>query len=167
MSTARPRETPPHDQQVAMTNNFHIRMKNAINRVSARPRPTSSWCPPSAPCGPLWLKQSGLLDNNPIFRTLSFSDGCSRFFSRLWSVSRRKRLTLDDMGPNMGPPFGRRTAEKRLELKIYMGYTMAHEFGEHIQPIYIFSSSRFSAVSLSTPAIYSTYLEVPIYSSIS
>ena len=32
----------------------------------------------------------------------------------------------------MGPPFGRRTAEKRLELKIYMGYTMAHEFGEHI-----------------------------------
>ena len=28
-------------------------------------------------------------------------------------------------------------------------------------------SSRFSAVSLSTPAIYSTYLEVPIYSSIS
>jgi hypothetical protein len=32
-----------------------------------------------------------------------------------------KRLTLDDMGPNMGPSYGQRTAEKRLELKIYMG----------------------------------------------
>ena len=61
------------------------------------------------------------------------------------------------MGPNMGPPFGRRTAEKRLELKIYMGYTMAHEFGEHIPDLLSHRSSRSSAVSLSTPAIYSTY----------
>ena len=88
-----------------------------------------------------------MLGNNPIFRTLSFSDGCSRFFSRLWSVSRRKRLTLDDMGPNMGPPFGRRTAEKRLELKIYMGYTMAHEFGEHIPELLGHRVAHIRAVS--------------------
>jgi hypothetical protein len=55
-SLSRGLERPPHDQQVTMTNTFHIRMKNAINRASARPRPTSSWCPLSAPCGPLWLK---------------------------------------------------------------------------------------------------------------
>ena len=71
------------------------------------------------------------------------------------------------MEPNMGPLFGQRTAEKRLELKIYMGYTMAHAFDEHIPELLSHRSSRFSAVSLSTPAIYSTYLEVPIYSSIS
>jgi hypothetical protein len=29
----------PHDEHVAMTNNFHIRMKNAINRSSVTPRP--------------------------------------------------------------------------------------------------------------------------------
>jgi hypothetical protein len=71
-------------------------MKNAINRSSARPTPTSSWCPPSATCGPLCRKKSGLLEDNRIFRTPSFSDGCSRFVSRPWRVSRRKRLTLDD-----------------------------------------------------------------------
>ena len=38
--------------------------------------------------------------DNSFFRTMSFSDGCSRFFSHPWSVFRRKRLTLDDMGPN-------------------------------------------------------------------
>jgi hypothetical protein len=54
---------PPHVGQVAMTNNFHIRMKNAVyivydRRSSDTPRPTSSWSQPSAPCGPLlvWLK---------------------------------------------------------------------------------------------------------------
>jgi hypothetical protein len=37
-------------------------------------------------------------------------------------IHKKKGLTLDDMGPNIGPPFGRRLAEKRLELlKIYMG----------------------------------------------
>jgi hypothetical protein len=35
----------------------------------------------------------------------------------------------------MGPSFGRKTAEKRLELKIYMGSTMAHGFGEHISEL--------------------------------
>jgi hypothetical protein len=104
------RVTPPpmaNRWRVATTDNFHIRIKkNAINRSSARPRPTYS------------------LDTetqNPFFWTLSFSTGCSRSFSRPWSVSRRKRLTLDDMGPNMGPPFGQKMAEKRLEIKIYMG----------------------------------------------
>jgi hypothetical protein len=38
----RGRVTPLHDEQVAMTNNFHIRRKNAINRSSARPEPTPS-----------------------------------------------------------------------------------------------------------------------------
>ena len=51
------------------------------------------------------------------------------------------------MGPNMGPPFGRRTAEKRLELKIYMGYTMAHEFGEHIPELLGHRVAHIRAVS--------------------
>jgi hypothetical protein len=79
---------PPRDQHVAMTNNFSYSYENAINRSSARPRPTSSWCPTSAPCGPLWLKSAGLLEDNPFFRTLSFSDYCSRSFGRPWSVPR-------------------------------------------------------------------------------
>ena len=48
-------------------------MKNAINRSSARPRPASSRCPLSAPCGLRWLKWSGLLEDNPFCRTRSFS----------------------------------------------------------------------------------------------
>jgi len=47
----------------------------------------------------------------------------------------------------MGPPFGRRTAEKRLELKIYMGYTMAHEFGEHIPELLGHRVAHIRAVS--------------------
>ena len=38
-----------HEEQVAMRNSFLKCMGNAIERVSARPRPTSSWCSPSAP----------------------------------------------------------------------------------------------------------------------
>ena len=41
-----------HDQQVARTNNFHIHMKNAINRSSARPT-KFSLCRPASPRCPL------------------------------------------------------------------------------------------------------------------
>ena len=115
------RVTIGYEEQVAMRNNFHIRMKNAINRVSARPRPTSLWCPPSAPCGPLWLKMSGFLEHNQFatYRTLSFSAGPARFL----------RPSIDkttDFGPYGTTILG----EKRIDLSIYTDQMMIYKFGK-------------------------------------
>jgi hypothetical protein len=113
----------PHGEQVAMTINFHIRIENAINRSSVRHRPTSS-CgvhprPPAVQYG--WNRQVCWWTTHSLgpchFQTVAAVSSTvhGAFLDEngwLWTIH---------MGPNMGPPFGRRTAEKRLELKIYMG----------------------------------------------
>jgi hypothetical protein len=53
----------------------------------------------SAPCCLIWLQISGLLEDHPISRTQSFSNGSGRFFSHPWRLPRQKRLTLEHMGP--------------------------------------------------------------------
>ena len=79
---------------------------------------TSSRCSSSAPCCPQWLKMPELLEDNPFSTNLSFSDGSGRFFSRPWSVSRQKRLTLDQP---MLPPFWTRNGGETAHPKYLYG----------------------------------------------
>jgi hypothetical protein len=92
-------------------------MKNAIDRSSDRPWPTSSRCPPSAPCCPRWLKMSRFLKDNLFSRTLSFAHGSGHFSAVHGAFSNKKRLTLD----NMGPPFWARNGWETDQPKCLYG----------------------------------------------
>ena len=108
-----------------MTNNFHIRKKNANQSELGQvlDQPLRRVRPPALHDGSKCQDCGRAIHS--LERTPSFLDGCGCFCSRPWSVPPQKRLTLD----HMGPPFGRETDEKRLNLKVYTSQMMVSNFG--------------------------------------